>query len=80
MDGVRIKNGTIELPPSLSGWLGDLRELSYFIQGDTLILKKVQPAKLSEIAGRVSEEEMKLDEIVAEVHLAREERDHAGRR
>ena len=61
------------------GWIGAAPELGLFLQGDTLILKKVQPVKLSEIALRVSEDEMPLDEIVAEVHQYRRERQDANR-
>ena len=80
MNAVTIKDGTIKLPPSLAGWLGDLKELSLFVEGDTLIFKKVQAPRLSEIAGRVVEEEMSMDEIVAEVHRYRQEKRDASRR
>jgi hypothetical protein len=39
-----------------------------------LVLKKVHPVKLSEIAGRVTEEQPPLQEIVDEVHRYRRER------
>jgi len=80
MNAVKIKDGSIELPTSLAGWLGDLQELSLFVEGDTLIFKKVQSPRLSEIAGRAVEEEMSMDEIVAEVHRYRQEKRDASRR
>jgi hypothetical protein len=80
MNAVKVKDGAIELPPSLAGWLGDLKELSLFVEGDTLIFKKIQSPKLSEIAGRLEEDEISMDEIVAEVHRYREENRDAGRR
>jgi hypothetical protein len=54
-------------------WIGTAHELGLFLEGDTLILKKMQPARLSEIALRVLEDEMPMDEIVAEVHQHRRE-------
>ena len=80
MNAVTIKDGSIKLPPSLTGWLGDLKELSLFVEGDTLIFKKVQAPRLSEIVGRVVEEEMSMDEIVAEVHRYRQEKRDASSR
>jgi len=76
---VQVVDGTIDLPRAVVNWIGTARELGLFLEGDTLILKKVQPAKLSEIALRVLEDEMPLDEIVAEVHQYRRERQDANR-
>ncbi len=77
---VQVVNGTIALPRAVVGWIGAARELGLFFEGDTLILKKVQPVKLSEIALRVLEDEMPPNEIVAEVHQYRRERQDADRR
>lgn len=77
---VRVVDGTINLPKAVVKWIGSTRELGVFLEGDALILKKVRPVKLSEIAARVAEEEMPLDEIVAEVHRHRQERRDADRR
>jgi hypothetical protein len=77
---VRVVDGTINLPKAVIQWIGNTRELGMFLEGDTLVLKKVRPAKLSEIAMRVVEEEMPLDEITAEVHRHRREQRDASRR
>lgn len=77
LNAVKVKDGSIELPSYLAGWLGDLQELSLFVEGDALIFKKIQLPKLSEIASRVEEEELSMDEIVVEVHRYREEKDYA---
>jgi len=79
MEAVKVINGKITLPPSVMNWLGGVGELSLFIEGDTLILKKACAPRLSEIAARASEEEMPLEEIVAEVHRYRREKRNAGR-
>ena len=76
-NAVKVRDGSIELLSYLAGWLGDLQELSLFVEGDALIFKKLQTPRLSEIASRVIEEEMGLDEIVAEVRRYREEKYHA---
>jgi hypothetical protein len=80
MDVARIKDGRIELPTSLTDWFGDLTELSFFVEGDTLIFKKLWPPRLSDIAGQADENEMSMDEIVAEVHRYRQEKRDADNR
>lgn len=79
MEAVKVINGKITLPPLVVNWIGAASELSLFIEGDTLILKKMRVPILSEIANRASEEEMPLEEIVAEVHRYRREKRNAGR-
>ena len=80
MEAVRVVDSTVVLPPSVIEWIGDERELSLFIEGDTLILKKMRMPRLSEIATRApAEDEMPLEEVVAEVHRYRRERRDAGR-
>jgi hypothetical protein len=78
MKAVKVINGKITLPPSVMNWLGSTSELSLFIEGDTLILKKVCVPRLSEIAACASDEEMPMEEIVAEVHRYRQEKRNAG--
>ena len=74
MEAVKVINGKITLPPFVVNWIGAAGELSLFIEGDTLILKKMRAPALSEIAARVSsDEEMAMEEIVAEVHRYRRE-------
>ena len=78
MEAVKVINGKITLPPLVANWIGAVGELSLFIEGDTLILKKMRPPNLSEIAARVSsDEEMYMEEIVAEVHRYRREKRNA---
>jgi len=79
MEAVKVINGRITLPPSVVKWIGGVGELSLFIEGDTLILKKMRVPRLSEIATRAPDEEMPLEEIVAEVHRYRREKQDAGR-
>jgi hypothetical protein len=73
---VKVRGSKIELSSQLiADWLGSTEELVLLIQGDTLILKKMQILKLSEIAERAPEdEEMPMEEIVAEVHRYRREK------
>jgi hypothetical protein len=70
---VQVVDGTIDLPRAVVTWIGTAHELGLFLEGDTLILKKMQPARLSDIALRVLEDEMPKDENVAEVQQHRRE-------
>lgn len=76
---VRAIDGKLDLPRAIINWIGTACELGLFREGDMLILEMVQPAKLSEIALRVMDDEMASDEIVAEVHQHRRERQDADR-
>ena len=73
MEAVKVINGGITLPPSVVNWIGAIDELSLFVEGDTLILKKMRAPAISEIAARATDEEMPLEGIVAEVHRYRRE-------
>ena len=64
----------IDFPQEIKDWLRSQTELAVFLLGNTLILKKVLPPKLSEIAERKPAEEMPLAEIVEEVHQYRKEK------
>lgn len=44
------------------------------MEGDTLIIKRINPPKLSEIAKRAKEKPIPLKEIVKEVHAYRREK------
>lgn len=79
MEAVRVVDGKISLPQVAINWVGDASELGLFVEGDALVLKKVHSVKLSEIAGRVTEEQPPLQDIVDEVHRYRRERRDAGR-
>ena len=74
MEAMRVVDGKISLPQTAINWIGDAGELGLFVEGDALVLKKVHPVKLSELAGRVVEEQPPLQEIVDEVHRYRRER------
>jgi hypothetical protein len=78
VEAVRVVDGKISLPQTAINWVGGASELGLFVQGDALILKKMHPVKLSEIATRVAEEQPPLQEIVDEVHQYRSERRDAG--
>jgi len=80
METVKVVDGKIELLPQLADWLRGEKELAAFIQGDTLLLKKLCLPKLSEIAERApQDEEMPMEKIVAEVHRYRREKRDADR-
>lgn len=81
MTTVKVREGKIELSPLLAEWLGAANELAMWVEGDTLILKKLALPRLSELAERApDDEEMPMDEIVAEVHRYRQEKRDASRR
>lgn len=59
-------------------WLKPGEQWALWEGEDTLILKKVLPARLSDIASRSPEKGMPLEEIVAEVHRYRQEKKASG--
>jgi len=61
----------IDFPANVKNWLSTETELAVLMEGDTLILKKIQIPNLSTIADRNDEDELPLDEIVKEVHRYR---------
>ena len=76
---IRVVNGMLELPTEALEWVRPDDELMVFIEGDMLILKKVHPPRLSELAGRARNDvEMPLQEIVDEAHRYRREKRHAS--
>jgi len=80
MEVARVKsNMQIEFSQKIREWLKSERELAVFVEGDTLVLKKIKIPKLSSIAGRTTAEEMPLSVIVEEVHrYRREKRERKG--
>ena len=81
MGEMHVIDQQAEVLSRVQEWIGPDEELALLIQGDTLILKKMRPSRLSEIAWRVpDDEEMPMAEIVAEVHRYRQEKRNAGRR
>lgn len=81
MEAIKVLDGKLVLPRQAIKWIGNATELQMFIEGDTLILKRLNKPALSEIAARAAaDDEIPLDEIVAEVHRYRQERRDAGGR
>jgi hypothetical protein len=75
MPTARVVNGALELPTEALEWVQPDDRLMVFIEGDTLLLKKVRPSRLSELAGRApGDAEMPLQEIVDEVHSYRRDK------
>lgn len=80
METIRMNGSTLVLPPEAMAHIGPDADPSVIATDDTIILKKITAARLSDIAQRVSEDPaMPLDEIAQEVHRDRRSR-HARRR
>ena len=72
METVKITNKrTIVLPKSM---FKPTDKVVTFREGDTLIVKKLNPPDVTAIASRVKEKPMPLKEIVKEIHRYREEK------
>ncbi len=72
---VRMKQGILKLPPKTARQIGSNAAFTVITSGDTLILKKISPSRLSEIAGRATKSKpMSLNEISKEVHRYRRSR------
>ncbi len=73
MEIAKIKpNLQIEVPTKIRQWLKTEKELAAFLEGDTLIFKKIRIPDVESIAERSSEKEMPLSEVVEEIHRFRE--------
>ena len=68
------KNGALTLPKTIQAKFKPTDKLAWFVEGDTLIIKRITPPKLSDIAYRLKEKPMPLKEIVNEVHAYRKEK------
>lgn len=68
------KNGSLNLPKNVQEIFKSSDKLAYFVEGDTLIIKKISPPKLSTIADRSSKKSAPLKEIVKEIHNHRKEK------
>ena len=68
------KNGTLVLPKIAQSIFRPSDKVAWFVDGDTFIVKKINPSKLSEIADRIKEKPLSLKEIVKEVHAYRKEK------
>ncbi len=77
---VEVIDGKMVLPMGSKEWLQPGDGLVAFIEEeDTLIIKRLRSARLSQIAERApNEPEMPLEEIAAEVHQYRKEKRHAS--
>lgn len=68
------KDGTFTIPKALRTFFKPSDKLVCFVEGDTLIIKRINPPKPSEIAERAKEKSIPLKEIVEEVHAYRREK------
>jgi hypothetical protein len=77
---VRVEaDGSLKLPQEMLRLLPTSPELAVSTEGDTIVLKRLQPLKPSQIAERVPEKQPSLKDIAAEVHrMRREARRHRG--
>jgi hypothetical protein len=72
---VKMNRGTLKLPPETARRIGANAEFTIITSGDTVILKKITPTRLSEIASRVPmDKPMSLRKISQEVHRSRRSR------
>jgi hypothetical protein len=73
MKAVKVEmDGSIKLPEEMLR-LSTSTELAVWTEGDTIVLKRLQPLKPSQIAERVQEKEPPLKDIASEVHRMRRE-------
>ena len=68
------KNGTLSIPKDLRAIFKPSDKLACFVEGDMLIIKRITPPKLTEIAERTKEKPIPLKEIVKEVHAHRKKK------
>lgn len=68
------KEGTLILPKSLQAIFRPSDKLSWFREGATLIIKKINPPKLSTIAQRRKANPQSLKEINKEIRAYRNEK------
>jgi hypothetical protein len=74
MKAVKVEmDGSIKLPEDMLQLFPTSTELAVWTEGDTIVLKRLQSLKPSQIAERVQEKEMLLKDAAAEVHRMRRE-------
>jgi hypothetical protein len=74
MQAVKVENDrSIKLPEEMLRLFPTSTELAVWTEGDTIVLKRLQPLKPSQIAERVQAREPPLKEIASEVHRTRRE-------
>ncbi len=72
MQVVTFSNGTLTLPPETAKQIAPDTEFTIISAGDTIILKKMTPPRLTEIAARApKDKQMSLSEISGEVQRYR---------
>ena len=75
MKAIKVRaDGSIKLPQELLRSFPATSELGVWTQGDMIVLKRLQPIPLSQIAERIPENPPSLEEIAAEVHQLRAEK------
>jgi len=67
-------DGSLRLPKDVRDRLGDTGEWVVFVRKDTIILKRLAPAKLSRMAERLPADGPSLDEIAEDVRRLRRAR------
>ena len=74
MKAVKVEtDGSIKLPEEMLRLFPTSTELAVWTEGDTIVLKRLQPLKPSQIAERLQEKEPPLKAIASEVHRMRRE-------
>jgi len=68
------KDGTLTIPKALRSFFKPSDKFIWFMEGNTLIIKRINPPNLSDIAKRVKEKPLPLKEIEKEVHAYRNEK------
>ena len=72
MKAVKVEtDGSIKLPKDMLRLFPTSTKLALWTEGDTIVLKRLQPLKPSQIAERVPENGPSLKDIAAEVRRAR---------
>ena len=66
---LKVERKRLRLSRELSRWLGRDREVAAFLEGDTVVLKKIMPPSILSLARRGRP--MSMEEINAEVKRAR---------
>lgn len=67
-------DGSLIIPKNVRNIFKPSDKIAWFLQNDTLILKKINTSKLSDIAERVKGKTLPLKEIVKEIHSYRKEK------
>jgi hypothetical protein len=75
MKAVKVEtDGSIKLPKEMLRLFPTSCELAVWTEGDTIVLKRLQPLRPSQISDRAPEREPPLKDLAAEVHRMRREK------